>query len=339
MARNLTRWAAIGTGLLAGAAGAALWRWKKRRLVELAAGCELLETDRGTIEVARRGSGPPVLVLHGDPGGYDQSLLFGEALFGEDIEIIAPSRPGYLRTPLADNRSPSEQAALFVALLDELGIKQTVVAGISGGGPAALHVAAEYPERVSGLILVSAVTIEIDERSFDIGNPLIDPILTSTPVLDLRTGLFVLLRRFASEHLITLSHRMLSTLEGDALEEYVEFVAAEPDYWQQELKMISSLLPASARIDGTLNDQYWFRQLPLADYEDIECPVLVLHGEFDAAVPISHAEFVAERLSNADLHRLEADHLIGVGPDAENAKQDVQAFIDSISSPGEPMTQ
>lgn len=336
MGRKWTRWTAIGMGLLTGTAGGALWRWKKRRLAELTAGSELVETDRGTVEVARRGSGPPVLVLHGDPGGYDQSLLFGEALFGDNVELIAPSRPGYLRTPLADNKSPSEQAALFVALLDELGIDQTVVAGVSGGGPASLHLAAEYPDRVSGLILVSAVTIEIDERSFDIGHPLIDPILTSTPVLDLRTGLFVLLRRFAPERLITLGHGMMSTLEDNELEEYVEFVAARPNHRQQELEMISSLLPASARIDGTLNDQYWFRQLPLTDYETIECPVLVLHGEFDAAVPIIHAEFVAERLSNADLHRLEADHLIGVGPDADNAKHDVQSFIDSIVLPGEP---
>ena len=336
MGRNWTRRAAIGTGLLAGVAGGALSGWKKRRLADLKAGSELVETDRGTVEVGRRGSGPPVLVLHGDPGGYDQSRLFGEALFGDDVEIIAPSRPGYLRTPLADNKSPSEQAALFVALLDELGIEQTVVAGVSGGGPAALHLAAEYPDRVSGLILVSAVTIEIDERLFDIGNPLIDPILTSTPVLDLRSGLFVLLRRFAPERLVALNHGMMSTLEGEELAEYVEFVVATSDHRQQELEMISSLLPASARIEGTLNDQYWFRQLPLADYKTIECPVLVLHGEFDAAVPISHAEFVTERLSNADLHRLEADHLIGVGPDAHNAKQNVQEFIDSIESPGEP---
>ena len=336
MGRNLKRGAAVGTALLTGAAGGALWRWKKQRLAELTAGSELVETDRGVVEVARRGSGPPVLLLHGDPGGYDQSLLFGEALFGDDVEIIAPSRPGYLRTPLADNKSPSAQAALFVALLDELGIEQAVVGGISGGGPASIHLAAEYPDRISGLILVSAITIEIDERSFDIDNPLIDPILTSTPVLDLRTGLIVLLRRFAPERLITLGHGMMSTLEDDELEEYVETVTDKPDHRQQELAMVSSLLPASARIEGTLNDQFWFRQLPLTDYEAIECPVLVLHGEYDAAVPIIHAEFVAERLTNADLYRLDADHLIGVGPDADNAKQYIKSFIDSLASPVEP---
>jgi len=153
------------------------------------------------------------------------------------------------------------------------------------------------------------------------------------------TGLFVLLRRFAPERLIALDHGMMSTLEGDELEEYVEFVTTNMDHRQQELEMISSLLPASARIDGTLNDQYWFRQLPLADYEAIECPVLVLHGEFDAAAPITHAEFVAKRIPNVDLRRLEADHLIEVGPDAEKAKQAIQVFIDSIPASDEPMAQ
>jgi pimeloyl-ACP methyl ester carboxylesterase len=160
----------------------------------------------------------------------------------------------------------------------------------------------------------------------------------STPVLDFRSGLFVLLRRFAPERLIALDHRMMSTLEGEDFEEYVESIMTNSDRRQQELEIILSLLPVSARIHGTLNDQYWFRQLPLADYETIECPVLILHGEFDV-IPITHAEFVAEQVGRAELHRVDADHLLMIGPDADESTRTVRTFIDRVVKSTEQPTQ
>ncbi len=330
MGRDLLRSVVVGAGLLLGAAGAALWRWKRDRLDELAAGSELVATDRGVIEVARRGSGYPVLVLHGDPGGYDQGLVLGEATFDEDVEIIAPSRPGYLRTPLGDDPTPSDQAASLAALLAELRLEEVLVVGLSGGGPSALHLAAEHPERVSGLILGSAVTAEFDERMFDTGNPVIDPILTSTPVLDVQSGVVAALRRAAPDRLVALLHGSLSTLEGEAFDEYVDFVRTNPEHRARSLEFVPTILPVSARIEGTLNDERWFRELPLVDYGTIQCPVLVVHGEFDAAVPISHAEFVAETVPDADVCRIESDHLAWIGPDADRAGRAVREFAESV---------
>jgi pimeloyl-ACP methyl ester carboxylesterase len=338
MSRIRTRWIAVGAGLLLGTAGGALWRWKRGRLADLTAGSELVTTDRGVVEVARRGSGYPVLVLHGDPGGYDQGLLLGDALFDDDVEVLAPSRPGYLRTPLDDNRSIEAQTSLLVALLDELDVTEAMVVGVSGGGPHALQLAAEYPERVSGLVLGAAVTTDFDERLFVTGNPLVDSIVTSTPVLDVRSGLFALLHRFAPDRLVELLHGKTSTLEGEELDAYVEFVTTNPDHRQRVLDFVPTIAPLSARIDGTLNDERCFRELPLVDYVTIECPTLVVHGEFDAAVPVSHATFVAERVPNAELVRIESDHLAWVGPDADRAEEAVRAFTKSIIASGEPAT-
>jgi pimeloyl-ACP methyl ester carboxylesterase len=325
-----TRTVAGGIGLLLGAGGLSLWRWKRGRLDELAAGSELVETRRGVVEVARRGAGDPVLVLHGDPGGYDQALRLGEAVFPEGFEIIAPSRPGYLRTPLGDNRSPSEQAALLVALLDELGVERALVVGLSGGGPSALHLAAGYPERVSGVILGSAVTTAFDERMFDTGNPLVDPLLTSAPVLDVRSGLMAVLRRVNPDGFVRGMHAGLSTLEGEELAAYVDSVTADPEQRSRALGVVSTVLPASARVEGTLNDERWFRELPLVEYGSIRCPVLVVHGEFDGVVPMAHAEFVAGAVRDARLLRLKADHLIWLGPDADRAGEEVRAFAASV---------
>ncbi|KAB1197209.1 MULTISPECIES: alpha/beta fold hydrolase [Haloferax] len=337
MSRNWTRWL-TGAGILLGVASGALWRWQQRLLADLAAGSELVETEHGTIEVATRGSGYPVLVLHGTPGGYDQALFAGEAMF-DGVQVIAPSRPGFLRTPLTDDGSPRAEAALLDALLDDLDVEETLVVGISGGGPAALQLAAEYPERVSGLILGAAVTIETESRTYGVPvHPLVDPILTSAPALALRSGVFGLLQRFAPDRLIEITHSKASTLEGDDLEAYVAFVTSNPEHRQRFLDMVSTVRPAGARVEGTLNDERWFEHLPLADYGAIECPVLVLHGEFDAPVPMTHATFVAERVPDAELVRLEGDHFLMVGPDAERGGEAIQRFSESIIATSEQRT-
>lgn len=327
---NWKRSFVVGSGVILGAGVGALWRWKNRRLAELAAGSELVETDRGIVEVTRRGSGYPVLVLHGDPGGYDQGLLFGETLFGDAVEIIAPSRPGYLRTPIGDDGTFEGQAARLVALLDALNVTRPIVVGISGGGPVALQLAVDHPDRVAGLVLGASITNEMDERMYDVGNPIIDPVLTSTPVLDARSGLFAFLQQFAPDRLIEGMHSMLSTLEGEQLDAYVDSVKTHPEHYRMAREFISTILPASARIDGTLNDERWFRELPVVDYREIECPVLVVHGEFDAAVPIAHAEFLVESLSDVELIRVEADHLVGIGPDADRVRSAIRSFTESL---------
>lgn len=336
MVRNTLRRIAGGVGLLLGVAGVGVWRWKRRRLDGLAAGSELVVTDRGVIEVARRGSGYPVVVLHGSPGGYDQGLFVGEVAFGEGFEVIAPSRPGFLRTPLVDGGSPGEQAALLVAMLDELGVEEALFVGFSAGGPYALQVAAEYPERVSGLVLASAVTTEYDERTFDTGNPPVDAVVTSTPYLDVGSALVALTVASNPDRAVEMTHQQLSTLQGERLQEYVDYVATRPDQRARALSFASTIYPASARLEGTRNDERWARRLPAVDYGQVECPVLAIYGEYDALVPAAHAEFVAERVPDAELLRVEADHLVLVGPDAERVRRELRAFGGRIASSTEP---
>lgn len=45
----------------------------------------------GDIEYAHGGLGPPVLVIHGSGGGYDQGELMVQAVLGDHFHWIAPS--------------------------------------------------------------------------------------------------------------------------------------------------------------------------------------------------------------------------------------------------------
>src|SRR5512132_3708659 len=58
----------------------------------VANGSKLVETRCGAIEYAEAGSGPPVLVVHGAGGGYDQGMDFGTALAKRGFRVIAMSR-------------------------------------------------------------------------------------------------------------------------------------------------------------------------------------------------------------------------------------------------------
>jgi pimeloyl-ACP methyl ester carboxylesterase len=55
-------------------------------------------------------------------GGIDRCRLVLGWVEPARYRLLAVSRPGYLGTPLSSGRDPREQADLFAALLDALGI-------------------------------------------------------------------------------------------------------------------------------------------------------------------------------------------------------------------------
>ena len=72
----------------------------------LLSGSDIMITeDFGDIEYAVQGKGPPVLLVHGAGGGYDQGLLIGENYVGDGHHFIAPSRFGYIRSSIPQNGS------------------------------------------------------------------------------------------------------------------------------------------------------------------------------------------------------------------------------------------
>lgn len=126
----------------------------RRAQARLAGRSQLVATACGDIEFADHGSGPALLVVHGSGGGFDQALDFAALLDTTGQRVIAPSRFGYLRTPLPADASAAAQADAHAALLDILGIEHTVVIGISAGAPSALQFALRHPGRTRALVLV-----------------------------------------------------------------------------------------------------------------------------------------------------------------------------------------
>ena len=117
-------------------------------------GAVVAQTACGPIEYAEAGQGPVLLVVHGSGGGHDQGMAFARPLLSQGFRVIAPSRFGYLGTPMPADGAPAAQADAHACLLDALGVRRAAVMGVSAGAASALELSIRHPERVASLALV-----------------------------------------------------------------------------------------------------------------------------------------------------------------------------------------
>ncbi len=99
-----------------------------------------------------RGSGPPLLLVHGT-GAYAD--IWSPVLDGlaRAYRVIAYDRRGFARSSPAPHGGLAEHARDAAALLKALGASPATVVGWSGGGVFALDLAASFPDCVAALIL------------------------------------------------------------------------------------------------------------------------------------------------------------------------------------------
>ena len=265
----------------------------------ISSGAQIVETACGPIEYAELGDGPPMLIVHGAGGGYDQGETFAR-LIGGDYRWIAPSRFGFLGTPLPHGADSSLQADAYACLLDSMGIDRVGVVGVSMGGPSSLLFALRYPQRTTSLALISAASHAIAPRG---------PILATLFSVFLNDLVFWSILRVSPGGLLAalgvpgdvqrdLSPRDVARLNG----------------------FLKSLQPMGARKEGQLLEQA-MSEID-ADHRGIQAPTLVLHARDDTLVPFEHAEFAARRIPGARLVPMEKGGHLALMIDANAGARD-----------------
>lgn len=277
---------------------------KEEQLQKLVGKSSIMITDEGTIEYAIKGEGEPVLMIHGAGGGYDQGLLLADYLLPENCKVIAISRFGYLNTPLQEGATSDNQAALYKALIDELGIENVHVIGVSDGGPSALKFSINYPEHTNSLTMIAAKSKT-------------PPKLTKTQALAFGTifdndFLFWMITEHAREQLMSVL--------GVSFEVQEKMTESEKVMLEEFLGIMN---PISLRKDGILDANVQFTSLSPEDYPiwKIKAPALIVHAKDDTLQPFYYAEYTHEQIKNSKLLSFENGGHMLFGHSDEIAKE------------------
>jgi 2-hydroxy-6-oxonona-2,4-dienedioate hydrolase len=262
-------------------------------------GATVATTKAGPIEYAEAGSGIPLLSIH---GAFDQGLANAREFVGDEFRIIAPSRFGYLGTPIPEDSAPHAQADAHAALLIHLKVDKVVVVGISAGTRSAIELALRHAEQVVALILIvpatyaptSPVKIEHSRASrfaFWLVNAGADFAWWAT-------------EKIAPSVLI----RFIGVPP--------EVVAAAPKADQDRvLQIVRSVQPLSRRFPGIkIDSNPMLTRLPL---EKIRIPTLIISARDDLFNTLPAAEFTAATIPNAKLIVYETGGHLLVGQDHE----------------------
>lgn len=149
------------------------------RAISLAAGVRTARTPDGVAYFARPGRrGVPVVGIHGF-GGDKETWLFLATLIARSRGIVGIDLPGHGRSDDIPEARASirHHAEAVLRTLDHAGVDRAILCGNSMGGGIALRLAASWPDRVAGLVLVASVGRDVHAGSAltwaDGDNPLI----------------------------------------------------------------------------------------------------------------------------------------------------------------------
>ncbi|MDP7067435.1 MAG: alpha/beta hydrolase [Acidimicrobiales bacterium] len=217
------------------------------------------------------------LLNYSDSGGEGDAVIFSHGFlmdlsmfdaqieaFGDQYRCIAWDERGFGETPVDGPFSYWDSADDAVALLDHLGIGKAVFAGMSQGGFLSLRAALSHPDRVAGIVMIDSESGAFNEEQIEGYGAMFSQWQMDGPLGELGE---------------TAAGMLIG--ESDLGEEWIAKWEARDRSTLQE--------PAETLL---------FRDDITDRMGEIQCPVLIIHGEEDQAIPMEAAEDLMSRLSD-----------------------------------------
>ncbi|HKV86355.1 MAG TPA: alpha/beta fold hydrolase [Ktedonobacterales bacterium] len=278
------------------------------------------------------GHGVPVVLLH---GLADNAEAWGRILpaLARDYQVFAPDLLGCgLSDKPAIDYSLSAQATYLRHFMDAVGAERAIIVGHSLGGALALHLYMRYPERVARLALIASGGMGRDlplslrlctlAGSSAVIGALLGSRHTNHPAA--RVGHHVLGRLWpATAAADRAKHAALVAINAeDALANAEE--AGILDRLREPAARAAFL--ATLRSVGDMRGQ---RGSALDALPLIDAPVLLIHGERDATIPVSHGQTGIGRLRRGRLALLPN---CGHCPQREAPEQVTELLLDFFAA-------
>lgn len=272
-----------------------------------------IKIDHLNVAYDQAGRGMPLLLIHGYP--LNRTVWESQYTDLRDIaHLIIPDLRGYGESDAelwSENELPlytmEQLADDCIGLLDRLNITEpVVVGGLSMGGYVAFAFYRKYPARVAGLILAATRAGE------------------DTPEGKANRDRAVELAKQSGSSAIAESMlpKMLS-----------------PKTFSSNLELVSRVLEMmqSASLSGIIGALRGMktRQDSTPLLQQIDIPVLILHGADDQIIPLSESQAMAASIPNARLEIIpEAGHLIPLEqPELTNAS--IRKFLSILQKRGD----
>jgi len=234
-----------------------------------------IQINNITLAYERLGKGMPLMLIHGYPldhTSWDEVA----SLLENKFDVILPDLRGFGQSTTVETPyTISDMADDLAGLLDRLKIEKVALAGHSMGGYVALAFAKKYPQRVSGLGLVSSQAVadspEGKDRRYQ----------TAADVAEKGVGV--------------VAEAMTPKLSADAsVQAFVRDVIVK----QSKSGVIGALKAMAEREDL------------MAYLSSVTFPVVLIHGNADVLIPIERAKEIKTVLPSAQLVELQgAGHM------------------------------
>ncbi|MBI3249099.1 MAG: alpha/beta hydrolase [Deltaproteobacteria bacterium] len=248
---------------------------------------EFLHVRGVKIHMLKGGSGDPLLYLH-SAGGEVVWLPFFEQL-AQRYTVYLPAHPGFGKSEGLDRIDAMEDLVFhYTDLMDQLGLVQPYVAGLSLGGWLAAELATRYAHRIRKLALMNAVGLRVP------GSPIAD-LFRATPE-ELRKMVF-------------------HDPQSDLAKAFVPDVPS-PEVMEETMKARE----ATARVGW---NPYLCNLKLRGRLYRITVPTLILWGESDRLVPLAHGEAYRDGIAGSRLVVLKQ---CGHAPPFEKPEETVAAL-------------
>ncbi len=271
-----------------------------------------INLDGVRVHYLERGSGPPLVLLHGNGSmALDFEISGLLDILSRSYRVLAFDRPGYGYSERPRDRvwTPRAQAELLRLALKQLQVHRPTVLGHSWGTLVALDLALEYPEFVRGLILLSGYyypTARADALLFaPPAVPIVGDLLryTISPILG-RLIAWPLIRKTFAPSEVPPSFKLRFPVN----------LTVRPWQIRASAEEAAIMVPAAATYQKR--------------YHEIKAPTILLAGAGDRIVSVEKQSLRLHR----DLPQAELHVLPGLGHMLHHfAQKRVSAAVDSVT--------